>query len=98
MLRFQYLVHYDSDAPQENDDPLTDDEVVDALSRFWDDLRCDVVAADPNATVNPQLAKSNRATTRSVVVKTTLDAGTIDEAVQRCALRHHLKAALLACG
>ena len=98
MLRFQYLVHYDSDAPQENRDPLTDDEVVDALERFLDDLRRDVVTADPNATVNPQLTKSSRATTRSVVVKSTLDAGTVDEAVQRCALRHHLKAALLTCG
>ena len=97
MLRFEYFVHYDTDSPQVGDNPLTDDEVVKALGRFRDDLRREVLAADPKAAADTLLSKTNRATTRTVVVKTTLDAGTVDEAVQRCALRHHLKTTLLAC-
>jgi len=97
MLRFEYFVRYDRDSPEDGDDPLTDDEMIVVLGRFRDDIRRDVLAADPKATADALMSKTNRAGTRMIEVKTTLDAPTVDEAVQRCALRHQLQATLLRC-
>ena len=97
MLRFEYLVDYDSDWPEDGDAQLTDNEVMKALGRFRRNLRGDGLAADPKASADALLTKTNQAAARTIVVKTTLDAGTVDEAVQRCAPLHHLKATLLRC-
>ena len=97
MLRFEYLAVYDSDSPEDGDAPLIDNEIMKASGRFRDDLRGDVLAADSKATADALLTKTNRAAARTIVVKTTLEAGTPDEATQRCALLHRLNATLLRC-
>jgi hypothetical protein len=97
MLRFEHLVDYDCDSPEDADAPLTDNEAMKALGRFRGDLHGDILAANPKATTEALLTKSNRTAARTIAVKTTLDAGTLDEAVQRWALRHRLNANLLRC-
>jgi len=95
VLRFEYFVQYDHYSPENNDDPVTDEEVVAALSKFRDGLRGIAIAADPDTTV--ENFPMPQPTAEWVFVTTNLQAGTVDEAVQRCARHHHLKAALLGC-
>ena len=97
MLRFDYVVNYGSDSPEDGDAPLTDNELMKVLGRFRDGQRGDVLATDPKDTADALLTKTNRAAARTIVVKTTLEAGTPDEATQRCALLHRLNATLLRC-
>lgn len=95
MLRFEYFVEYDYGAPEENDDPVTDEVVIASLSKFRDGLRSIAIAAGPETTV--ETVPMPQPTAKWVFVNTNLDAGTVDEAVQRCARHFHLKAALLGC-
>ena len=97
MLWFKYLVSYDTDSSQAGNDPSTHEEVVKALGIFRDDLRFDVSATDQMATAGALLSKTTRTTTRTIIVKAGLGAGTPCDAVQRCATRRHLNAALLTC-
>jgi len=97
MLRFEYFVQYDHYSPEDNDDRVTDEVVVAAFSRFREALRSIAIAADPDATVETVPMPPNQPTMKWVFVTTNLDAGTVDESVQRCARRYHLKAALLGC-
>jgi len=97
VLRFEYLVGYESDAPKDGDALLTDNEVMKALGGFRGNLHGDVLGADPLVTANALLTKTNRAAARTILVKATLDDGKLDEAVRRCALWYRLNATLLRC-
>jgi len=97
LLRFDYVVNYGSDSPEDGDAPLTDNELMKVLGRFRDGQRGDVLATDPKDTADALLTKTNRALARTLVVKTTSGTGTVDEALHRCALRHQLKATSLRC-
>jgi len=95
MLRFEYFVQYDHELPEDDGEPVTDEAVAAALSRFRNGLRSIAIAAGPDATV--ETVPMPQPTAQWVFVTTSLDAETVDKAVQRCARHYHLKAALLGC-
>jgi len=95
MLRFEYFVEYDYDAPEDSDATVTDEVVIASLNKFREGLRSIAIAAGPDTTV--ETVAMPQPTAKWVFVSTSLDAGTVDEAVQRCARHYHLKAALLGC-
>lgn len=94
MIRIDYVVRYNDKRCSTGGRQVAATRVLELLGRFRDSLRRVAVAADPTADVTavPLLVQPIR---NWVIVETSLDPLTIEDAVQQCARRHDLVATLL---